>query len=153
MFTKDDILARLQNGDSMDAIAKEMSEVLNAANAQYQEETIKANAEKLEAARVLEAKREAVMMMLSGLCDYCAAAGKEDLIEELRDVDVDETITSMDSLLELVGTLMNLGNVEFKIPEVKESDKCGSSSKACKSGAFDGLRQNEMDSIIMALFG
>jgi nitrate/nitrite-specific signal transduction histidine kinase len=32
MFTKEDILARLKNGDSIDAIADEVSAVLNAAN-------------------------------------------------------------------------------------------------------------------------
>lgn len=35
MFTKEDILARLKNGDSIDAIADEVSAVLNAANDAY----------------------------------------------------------------------------------------------------------------------
>ena len=147
------VISVSQNGESIDEIAKEMSDALNEVNAQYQEETIKANAEKLEAARILSAKREAVMMMLSGLCDYCGAAGKEDFIEELRNTDVDEVVTSMDSLLELVGTLQGLKNLEFDIPRVEKDGKCGSSSKARKSGVFDGLRQDEMDSILMALFG
>ena len=127
MFTKEDILARLQNGDSMDKIAKEMSDTLNAAQQQYQEETIKANAEKLEAERVMNAKRVAVDTILDGMCDYLVAAGKDKLIEDMKDIDTDDVIDMLDSVIEMSETLEKLKNLEFaglKLPTVEH--KCGS---------------------------
>ena len=118
MFTKEDILARLQNGDSMDAIAKEMSEALNAAQQQYQEETIKANAEKLEAERVMNAKRVAVDGMIDCLCDYLVAAGEEALIEDLKDVDTDEMIEALDSILAFTKSLEALKGLEFPLAPI-----------------------------------
>lgn len=38
MYTKEDIVARLQNGESIDAIAKELTSVINEANKAYVEE-------------------------------------------------------------------------------------------------------------------
>ena len=59
MFTKEDIITRLKNGDSMDEIAKEMSDTLNAAQADY-ESAKQADA---ETSRVEEAKREAPRLL------------------------------------------------------------------------------------------
>lgn len=42
MLNKDDILARLQNGESVETIADEIADVLNAANGEFQEEKRKA---------------------------------------------------------------------------------------------------------------
>ena len=140
MFDKSEILARLQNGDSMDEIAKEMSDALNAANAQYQEETIKANAEKLEVERVMNAKRVAVDGMLDCLCDFLVAAGEEELIKDLNEVDTDDVITMLDSAVGLAKTLEKLGNLEFaelpfplSVPRVekKEDCKCGKGDCGC----------------------
>lgn len=146
MFTKEDILARLQNGDSMDEIAKEMSDALNAAQQQYQEETIKANAEKLEAERVMNAKRVAVDGMLDCLCDFLVAAGEEELIEDLKGVETDVVVDMLDSAIELAKTLEKLGNLEFAglpfpiaVPKVekKEDCKCGKGDCGCnKPDAF-----------------
>ena len=124
MFNKSEILARLQKGDSMDEIAKEMTDVLNAANAQYQEE---ANAEKIEAARVMEAKRAAVDLMLDGLCDYLVAAEEETLLEELKDIDTDEMIETLDSIVAFAKSLEALKGLEF--PLVKKS--CNNESCEC----------------------
>ena len=130
MFTKEDILARLQNGDSMDEIAKEMTDALNAANAQYQEETIKANAEKLEAERIMNAKRAAVDMILDGLCDYLVAAGDEELLKEVKDVDTDEVVEALDSITAFTKSLEALRGLEFPLaPTAKRS--CGKGDYGC----------------------
>ena len=124
MFDKSEILARLQNGDTMDEIAKEMSEALNAAQQQYQEETIKANAEKLEAQRILDAKRVAVDMMLDGLCDYLVAAGEETLLKEVEDVDTDEVVEALDSIVVFTKSMEALKGLEFPLtPTAKRT--CG----------------------------
>ena len=129
MFDKAEILARLQNGDSMDEIAKEMTDTLNEANAQYQEETIKANAEKLEAERVEAAKSAAIDTVIGGLVDYCVASGMEDLAQELQSENeasrksLMEGIDSILAMLKLIGKLENLefGPVATKREQVKKS--------------------------------
>ena len=116
MFDKAEILARLQNGDSMDEIAKEMSDALNAANAQYQEETIKANEEKLEAKRVEAAKNAAIDTVIGGLVDYCVASGMEDLAQELQGEDEASRkalMEGIDSILAMIKLIGKLENLEF----------------------------------------
>ena len=113
MFTKADILARLQNGDSMDEIAKEMSDALNAAQADY-ESAIQAD---VEANRVKEAKRAAVDMILDGVCDYLVASGKSEHIEDIKDIDTDDVVDMLDSAIELTETFDKLKDLEFiKMP-------------------------------------
>ena len=121
MFTKEDILARLQNGDSMDEIAKEISDVLNAAETQYQEETIKANAEKIEAERVVNAKRAIVNDMLDCLCDYLVTAGESDFIEDLKEIDTDKLIEMLDGLIEMAKSLEKLKDLQFPFNELHKA--------------------------------
>ena len=129
MFTKEDILARLQNGDSMDEIAKEMSDALNAAGAEYEEAKQADN-------RVMDAKRVAVDGMLDCLCDFLVAAGEEDLVKSLEDVETDVVVDMIDSAIELTKTLDKLSNLEFvkmptglKFPKVEH--ECGSGACEC----------------------
>ena len=130
MFDKSEILARLQNGDTMDEIAKEISDVLNAAETEYQEETIKANAEKLKAERVMNAKRVAVDMILDGLCDYLVAAGDEELLKEIEDIDTDEVIEALDSIVAFTKSLEALKGLEFPLaPTAKKT--CGKGDCGC----------------------
>ena len=154
MFTKEDILARLQNGDSMDEIAKEMSDALNAAQADY-ESAIQADA---EAERVMNAKRQAVDGMLDCLCDFLVAAGEEELIEDLKDIDTDVVVDMLDSAVELAKTLEKLGNLEFAglpipiaVPKVEH--KCGKGDCGCnKPDAFTVKAKinSDADAIIKA---
>ena len=118
MFNKAEILARLQDGDTVDQIADELAGAINAAQAEYKElqeqEKIQQEADK-EAARVKEAKRQAVLGMIDCLCDYAVAAGGyEELLDELHDVDVDKVIEAIDSMLGMVKLLGALENLEFK---------------------------------------
>ena len=138
MFTKEDILARLQNGDSMDEIAKEMTDALNAAHADY-ESAKQADA---ETERIMNAKRVAVDGMLDCLCDFLVAAGEEEFIEDLKDVDTDVVVDMLESAVELAKTLEKLGNLEFTglpipiaVPKVEH--KCGKGDCGCsKPDAF-----------------
>lgn len=118
MFNKADILARLQDGDTVDQIADELAGAINAAQAEYNElqeqEKIQQEADK-EAARVKDAKRQAVLGIIDSLCDYAVAAGEyEDFLDELRSVDVDKIIEAIDSILSMVKLLGALENLEFK---------------------------------------
>ena len=144
MFTKEDILARLQNGDSMDEIAKEMSDALNAAQADY-ESAIQADA---EANRVREAKRQAVDMILDGMCDYLVASGKDKFIEDMKDIDIDDVIDMLDSAIELGETLDKLKDLEFvkmpvglKFPIAEH--KCGSGDCGCNNESKVTLKASD----------
>ena len=125
MFNKAEILARLQNGDTVDAIAAEMTEALNAAHNDYIEETkrmeeerAKEEQQKKEEDRKAGAKRQAVKMMIDALIDYIMAdGGDEDLVRELRIVDMDYAMNCIDETMELCKGLDKLRNLEFKVPE------------------------------------
>jgi hypothetical protein len=110
MFTKDDILARLQNGESMDTIASEMADMLNAAK----EEKDALDAQKKESNRVEKAKEEAALVMLDGLSDYLVATGNEELQKEIVNVDVRKVVESLDQSMDLVTKLLKLRDLEFE---------------------------------------
>ena len=154
MFTKEDILARLQNGDSMDEIAKEMSDALNAAHADY-ESAKQADA---EATRVMNAKRVAVDGMLDCLCDFLVVAGEDELIEDLKDVDTDVVVDMLDSVIELTKTLEKLGNLEFlgmpfpmAVPKVEKKEECKGDCGSIKPASFSAtVNSKDADAIIKA---
>ena len=117
MFTKEDILARLQNGETVDAIANEMSDALNAAHADY-ESAKQANA---EANRVKEAKRAAVNDMLDAACDYLIASGESDFLEDLREVDTDKVMELLDGTIEMTKSLEKLKALQFPLAEMHKA--------------------------------
>ena len=136
MFTKADILARLQNGDTVDEIAAEMANALNEAEAEKKAIDAELAAKEKEETRVLNAKRMAVDMILDGVCDFLVAAGKSEHIEDIKDIDTDDVIDMLDSEIELGETLDKLKDLEFiKMPTglkfPKDEHKCGSGDCGC----------------------
>ena len=113
MYTKEDLIARLQNGEDVDTIAQEMATALNAAQAAVEEEAKRAEKQKAEENRVWAAKREAALMMLDGLSDYLIAAGEDELQKELNDIDVDSLIKMLDSSIDMTKRLKKLESLEF----------------------------------------
>lgn len=113
MFTKADILARLQNGDTVDAIAKEMADALNEAEAEKRALDAELAAKEKEETRVIEAKRAAVNDMLDAVCDYLVAAGEGDFIEDLKEMDTDKVIEMLDGSIEMAKSLEKLSQLEF----------------------------------------
>ena len=114
MFTKADILARLQNGETADTIAAEMAAVLNEAEAEKR--ALAAETEKKakeEATRIMNAKRVAVDGMLDCLCDFLVAAGEEKLIEDLKNIDTDEVVEMLDSMVSLTKSLEAFKGLQF----------------------------------------
>lgn len=63
-----DILARLQNGETADDIAKDLTEMLNAANKQYADEKAKAEAEAKAKADLEARKAKQEKMKLESFC-------------------------------------------------------------------------------------
>ncbi len=113
MFTKADILARLQNGETVDAIASEMANALNEAQAEKDALDAELAAKAKEETRVLNAKRAAVDEMLDALCDYLVAAGESDLVSEVHELSTDKVIEMLDGAIEMAKSLEKLKGLQF----------------------------------------
>lgn len=89
MFDMNDILERLRNGQSVDAIASELSEAINKANSTYQAElAAKAAAEKQKA--------ENITICCDSIADYVMyylETVHPDLLKEIVEIDEDFEIT------------------------------------------------------------
>ena len=122
MFTKADILARLQNGDTVDEIAKEMAAALNEAEAEKKALDAELAAKEEEEARVLDAKRVAVDNILDALCDYFVVAGCEEFTKDIAKIDTDKMVKMLDSSIKMAKSLEELSNLQFPLfakPKVK----------------------------------
>ena len=120
MFTKNDIIARLQNGDTMDEIVDDITRTINDAQDEYrviqkkEEAEAKARAaSQVEEERIAAAKYEAACMMLDGLCDYLVVIGEDELLEEVHRVEMGKVVELVDSSIELTKSLIKLKNVQF----------------------------------------
>ena len=124
MFDKADILARLQRGDTIEDIAKEMTDALNDADKAYQESEAKRLEEQKritafeqEQKRVHAAKSAAVDMMLDAVCDYLVAAGENKLLDEIQEIDTEKVIDLLDGSIEMAKSLEKLKGLEFPLME------------------------------------
>ena len=150
MFTKADLLARLQNGDSIEDIANEMTDALNAAKDEYlaiQEEQAKVEAAEKEAAMKAEAekkaKREAMFEVLSAVGRYADVAGLDvaDILSiEYTDEALDEYCAQVDTMLELAKSLEALSQLQFGSPvEKDEKATCAASAPQASSTGLEWI--------------
>ena len=121
MFTKADILARLQNGETADDIALEMATALNEATAEKEALDAEKVAKEKEETRVLEAKRVAVDDMLDAVCDYLVASGEGDLITDIKDIETDKVIEMLDGSIEMAKSLEKLKDLQFPLGELHKA--------------------------------
>ena len=121
MFTKADILARLQNGDTVDTIAAEMAAALNEAEAEKKALDAELAAKEKEETRVLNAKRAAVDNMLDALCDYLVAAGEGDYVKDIAEVKTDKVIEMLDGSIEMAKSLEKLKGLQFPLAEMHKA--------------------------------
>ena len=84
MFTEKEILARLQNGESMDTIANEISSLLNSAKDAYEAEEAAKRAEAESAKRVEECKVQEMEDIIELIADW--AHTYYDVDEEVFDL-------------------------------------------------------------------
>ena len=123
MFTKEDILARLQNGETTDAIAAEMAAALNEAEAEKKVLDAEKVAKEKEKTRVLEAKRAAVDDLLDAVCDYLVASGEGDLITDIKDIETDKVIEMLDDSIKIAKSLEKVKDLEFPMFSVNNLPK------------------------------
>lgn len=123
MFTKENILARLQNGETTDAIAAEMAAALNEAEAEKRALDAEKVAKEKEKTRVLEAKRTAVDNLLDAVCDYLVASGEGDLITDIKDIETDKVIEMLDDSIKIAKSLEKVKDLEFPMFSVNNLPK------------------------------
>ena len=122
MFDKADILARLQRGDTIEDIAKEMTDALNDADQAFKESEAKRLEEQkriTEQKRIYEAKKTAVDMMLDAVCDYLVAAGEDKVLDEIHEIDTEKVISLLDGTIEMAKSLDKLKGLQFPLMGVK----------------------------------
>ena len=96
MLSEKDILTRLRNGESMDAIGQSIADVLNAAQNTYNAEVMAAK--EAEAANTLATqKRELAKKFISLMQDYgdLVCYGSRDIMFKYNDEALDELITAI----------------------------------------------------------
>ena len=118
MFTKEDILARLQNGETADDIALEMATALNEATAEKETLDAEKAAKAEKETRVLNAKRMAVDNMLDALCDYLVAVGEGNYVKDIAEVKTDKVIEMLDGSIEMAKSLEKLKELQFPLTEL-----------------------------------
>ena len=120
-FTKEDILARLQNGETAEDIALEVATALNEAEAEKKALDAEKVAKEREEARVSAAKRVAVNDMLDAVCDYLVAAGEDDFIKDIKDIETDKVIEMLDGSINMAKSLEKLKDLQFPLGELHKA--------------------------------
>ena len=111
MFDEKVILTRLQNGESVEDIAKELTDVLNKANHKY--EDTKRAAE--EAKRKREASKRSELKALAQMAgkwynDYIATTEEEKVAfgQALQEADIEEVIELFEGIHEIIVPLLSV---------------------------------------------
>ena len=122
MFDEKVILTRLQNGESVEDIAKELTDVLNKANHKY--EDTKREAEKAKQKR--EASKRSELKALAQMAgkwynDYIATSEEEKVAfgEALQEADIEEVIGLFEGIHEIIVPLLSAIDPPTKKKEKK----------------------------------
>ncbi len=123
MFNKDDILARLQNGDSVDEIATEMANALNCAKTEYDVAEAKRIEEEKRLAEIeakanqeKEKKRELALNIIEKIVAYLEYNEYQDMADRLTNftiTDIDKIVDAFDATIELAEMTEKLKVLEY----------------------------------------
>ena len=137
MFNKDDILARLHYGDSVDEIATEMATALNAAKTAYDEAEAKRIEEEKKIVQEKEIKRSSVVRIIEAFADYAKLMGKREIADKLgamTDNELDDVAEAFDAMIELTEMAEKVKLLEFGMPKsILIGDKAESLNNVFKS--------------------
>ena len=120
MLSEKDILTRLRNGESMDAIGQSIADVLNSAQNAYNAEV--EAAKEAEAANTLAIKkRELANKFISLVQDYgdLVCPGSRDILSEYTDEDLDEMIAAIDQMFNLLQFAIQMRAALEEKPQAK----------------------------------
>ena len=132
MYNVDEIVARLQNGDSLDTIGNELANLLNDANAKHiaiqkaEEEKRAAEAEKARQAQIraqrTATRRELLWDVLEAIREYAGYTEYAGIINKWLTEAMDEDIAELDmQMIELLKTFDVLAQLNFAVAPKKEN--------------------------------
>lgn len=131
MDISNEILARLQNGESVENIAADLTKSINTANEAYtaqKEAEEKAKREALDQAALIADKRDAVIDFLDSICNICATWGvAEDLVNDLEDIsdeDISDIVNAIDQAIPFITKYVDLQKELHTCFQPKKVDNC-----------------------------
>ena len=157
MYTKDDIMARLQKGDDPQAIANEIADTLNAAFAEYEENQKAAQREKEAAKRDSEKQKdmaELCRLFWNYMQKYYGWDEGEFSDEDVRDV-IESTEAAMVAATELKAMFENLNktlNEDMDEQPAKLRHETISNTKKCKCANKPTDLDDELHKLLKQLF-
>ena len=122
MYNVDEIVARLQNGDSLDTIGNELANLLNDANAKHiaiqkaeEEKREKARQDQIKAQRTAT-RRELLWDVLDAIHKYAGYTDYAAVVDKWMAEVTEEDIVDLDAqLLELLKTVEVLAQLSFAV--------------------------------------
>lgn len=157
MYTKDDIMARLQKGDDPQAIANEIADTLNAAVAEYEENQKATQREKEAAKRDSEKQKdmaELCRLFWNYMQKYYGWDEGEFSDEDVRDV-IESTEAAMVAATELKAMFENLNktlNEDMDEQPAKLRHETISNTKKCKCANKPTDLDDELHKLLKQLF-
>lgn len=157
MYTKDDIMARLQKGDDPQAIANEIADTLNAAVAEYKENQKAAQKEKEAAKRNSEKQKdmaELCRLFWNYMQKYYGWDEGEFSDEDVREV-IESTEAAMVAATELKSMFENLNktlNEDMDEQPAKLRHETVSNTKKCKCANKPADLDDELHKLLKQLF-
>ena len=121
MFDEKVILTRLQNGESVEAIAKELTDVLNKANHKYEDSKRAAEEAKQKREASKRSELKALMQMIDKwYSNYIATTETEKTVfsQAFQEADIEEVIELFEGLHEILVPLH-----QFIDPPVQKKEK------------------------------
>ena len=153
MYTKDDIMARLQKGDDPQAIANEIADTLNAAFAEYEENQKAAQREKEAAKRDSEKQKdmaELCRLFWNYMQKYYGWNEGEFSNEDVREI-IESTEAAMVAATELKSMFENLNKTLNEQP-AKSRHETISNAKKCKCTNRPADLDDELHKLLKQLF-
>lgn len=157
MYTKDDIMARLQKGDDPQAIANEIADTLNAAVAEYEENQKATQREKEAAKRNSEKQKdmaELCRLFWKYMQKYYGWDEGEFSDEDVREV-IESTEAAMIAATELKTMFENLSktlNEDMDEQPAKLRHETISNTKKCKCANKPTDLDDELHKLLKQLF-
>ena len=152
MFDMNDILERLRNGQSVDAIASELTDAINKANSTYQAElAAKAAAEKQKA--------EAIDICCDSIADYVMhylETAHPDLLKEIVEIDEEFEITGdhvrkfLEDSMTAIAPMLKIAKA-FGVEE-NEAEEIAFTGKPVTKPAFMPMDKAEVDENLDKVF-
>lgn len=157
MYTKDDIMTRLQKGDDPQAIANEIADTLNAAVAEYEENQKAAQREKEAAKRDSEKQKdmaELCQLFWNYMQKYYGWDEGEFSDEDVREI-IESTEAAMVAATELKAMLENLNktlNEDMDEQPAKLRHEDIPNTKKCKCANKPTDLDDELHKLLKQLF-